>query len=490
MLVGFGSFLVGVVLIWLSHWLYVWRNPKSNGKLPPGSMGFPIIGETIQYFAPYRFDDLPLFFRKRVARYGAVFRTNILGKQVVISTDSELNHYIFQQEGKLFEIWYPESFSKIIGQESFLKYHGILHKYLKNLVRNLVSPEKLKENMLREMNATTHKFLNQWTGQDSFDVKEGSADMIFEYFSLQLFGYDENKLKKNLRDNYKAFDAGLISFPLNIPGTAYHACLQGRKNVMKVIKERFEERKKTPRTSNHDFLDFMLEEIEREDTILNEAIAMEIVFILLFATYETTSTTITQATKFLTSHPSVLFELMREHEAILQNRGKEESELTWKEYKSMTFTHMFINETLRLANIVPSIFRRTVTDVELKGYTIPAGWLVAVSPPALHLDPSKYENPLEFNPWRWQGQELHSGSKNFMAFGGGVRLCVGADFAKLQVAVFLHHLVTKYSWRLVKGGGNSSETPFDVPQGVAHQNLRETTLVHLAHHSRSQLLEH
>ena len=31
-----------------------------------------------------------------------------------------------------------------------------------------------------------------------------------------------------------------------------------------------------------------------------------------------------------------------------------------------------------------------------------------------------------------------------MAFGGGVRLCVGADFAKLQLAVYLHYLVTKY----------------------------------------------
>lgn len=33
-------------------------------------------------------------------------------------------------------------------------------------------------------------------------------------------------------------------------------------------------------------------------------------------------------------------------------------------------------------------------------------------------------------------------SKDFMAFGGGLRLCVGAHFAKLQMAVFLHCLVT------------------------------------------------
>ena len=45
-----------------------------------------------------------------------------------------------------------------------------------------------------------------------------------------------------------------------------------------------------------------------------------------------------------------------------------------------------------------------------------------------------------------QGQELHAGSKTFMAFGGGIRLCVGADFAKLQLAILIHHMVTKYRY--------------------------------------------
>lgn len=43
-----------------------------------------------------------------------------------------------------------------------------------------------------------------------------------------------------------------------------------------------------------------------------------------------------------------------------------------------------------------------------------------------------------------QGVDTNGGSKNFMAFGGGMRFCVGADFSKLQMMVFLHHLVTKY----------------------------------------------
>jgi len=35
------------------------------------------------------------------------------------------------------------------------------------------------------------------------------------------------------------------------------------------------------------------------------------------------------------------------------------------------------------------------------GYTIPAGWMVMMSPMAVHLNPEFFEDPLDFNPWRW-----------------------------------------------------------------------------------------
>lgn len=43
-----------------------------------------------------------------------------------------------------------------------------------------------------------------------------------------------------------------------------------------------------------------------------------------------------------------------------------------------------------------------------------------------------------------QGIEVNGATKQFMAFGGGIRFCVGTDFTKVQMAVFLHCLVTKY----------------------------------------------
>ncbi|RVW85177.1 Cytochrome P450 87A3 [Vitis vinifera] len=339
-----------------------WLNPKCKGRLPRGSMGLPIIGETIPFFSPHSFYGIPHFISKRMTKYGSVLKTSLVGNLVVVSGDSELNQYIFK-EGKSVYCSYKESALKIMGEQSLLAYHGVFHKYLKNLTLSMIGPESLKEVLLHETDAITRKYLHSCSNYASFDVKEESANMVFEYFAKKLFGCEEAKAyRRNLRESYKAFLDGIISFPLNIPGTAFHACLKvGCENAVKVINER-----KPSKKPCHDFLDFLLEEAKNEDTILNEAIIVDL-FVLLFASYETTSEVITLAMKFLSDHPSIVVELMKEHERILKNRGNEELGITWTEYKSMTSTHMVINETLRLGNIVSGIFKQVTKDIEMKG---------------------------------------------------------------------------------------------------------------------------
>jgi cytochrome P450 len=40
--------------------------------------------------------------------------------------------------------------------------------------------------------------------------------------------------------------------------------------------------------------------------------------------------------------------------------------------------------------------------------------------------------------------EITGGTKHFMAFGGGLRFCVGTDLSKVLMATFIHSIVTKY----------------------------------------------
>lgn len=455
------------VVIWITNWVYNWRNPRCNGKLPPGSMGLPLLGETIQFLAPNTSSDISPFIKERMKRYGPVFRTSLVGHSVVISTDAEVNHFIFQQEGLLLQSWYPDTFTTIFGKNNIGSLHGFMYKYLKNLVLNLFGPESLKEKLLPQVEQAARKNLSMWASQCTVELKEATANMIFDLTAKRLisYEYDPAKSSENLRESFIAFIQGLISFPIDIPGTAFHKCLQGRNKAMKMLKDLLQERRSMPERCQGDFFDFVLLELKKEGTILTEEIALDLMFLLLFASFETTSLALTLAIKLLTDNPHVLKELTEEHEAIVRNRENVDSTLTWKEYKSMTYTAQVINEVVRLANIAPVIFRKALQDIHIKGYTIPKGWAVAVCPPAVHLNPAKYDDPLAFNPKRWEGMELTSASKHFMAFGGGMRLCVGTDFAKVQMAIFLHCLVTEYRWTAVKGGDIIRTPGLSFPNG-------------------------
>ncbi|CAN1253655.1 Cytochrome P450 87A3 [Linum perenne] len=360
-------FWIGTLLvIGIIRYVYLWRNPRCNGKLPPGSMGLPLIGESFDFFAPNTTSEIPPFVKKRMKRYGPIFKTSLVGRPIVVSTDPDLNYFIFQQEGHLFQSWYPDTFTEIFGRQNVGSLHGFMYKYLKNMVLNLFGPESLKK-MIPEIEQTTSNRLKQWSLQDSVEMKEATATTIFDLTAKKLISYDQDKSSENLRENFVAFIQGLISFPLNIPGTAYNKCLKGRKRAMKMLKNLLHERRISPKKHQSDFFDHVLEELHRDNTILTEEIALDLMFVLLFASFETTSLALTLAMKFLSDHPRVLKQLTEEHEAILKNRKDADSGLTWKEYKSMTFTFQFINETVRLANIVPGIFRKVLRDIQFKG---------------------------------------------------------------------------------------------------------------------------
>ena len=61
--------LGALVIIGITHWVYRWRNPSCNGKLPPGSMGFPLLGESLQFFSPNTTSGIPPFIKQRMKRY-------------------------------------------------------------------------------------------------------------------------------------------------------------------------------------------------------------------------------------------------------------------------------------------------------------------------------------------------------------------------------------------------------------------------------------
>ncbi|CAH8361759.1 unnamed protein product [Eruca vesicaria subsp. sativa] len=447
--VAFGIFTF--LFVRISRWLYRWSNPKCNGKLPPGSMGFPIIGETVDFFKPYGFNEISPFVKKRMLRYGPLFRTNILGSNLIFSTDPEVNFEIFRQENKSFVFSILESSNTVFGKDNLFLEHGNIHRQIKQITLHLLGSDGLKRRIIDDMDKATREHLRSKASEGTYDVKDAVASLIISYMTPKMISDLKPETQKKLMKIYKNFNFDWFKSIFNISTwKALYKVLMARRDAVKVIQDVLKKRKAT-RGKYGDFVDTMIEELEKDGSIFNDDYAIGLIFLVSVVPQEATSTSISLIMKHLSENPKVLAELKREHETILQNREDKKSGVSWDEYRNkMTFTNMVINESLRLGNTAPVLFRKAVNDVEINGYTIPAGWTVAVAPPVVHCDPQVYENPFEFNPWRWAGKDVRGGSKTFVVFGVGVRQCAGAEFARLQMAIFIHYLVTNYDFSLAR----------------------------------------
>lgn len=96
------------------------------------------------------------------------------GKPIVVSADPKFNSYLFQQEGKLVELWYMDSFTKIFKVSEEIKV-AVVHKYIRSVALNHLGAETLKEKLLPLIEKTVVKTLASWSSQASVEVKHATS---------------------------------------------------------------------------------------------------------------------------------------------------------------------------------------------------------------------------------------------------------------------------------------------------------------------------
>jgi cytochrome P450 family 135 len=105
-----------------------------------------------------------------------------------------------------------------------------------------------------------------------------------------------------------------------------------------------------------------------------------------------------------------------------------------------------VKETLRLCPAVPLVMRRLIEPMELGGYTLSAGTIVAPSIYLMHRRADIYREPLEFKPERFLGG-ADAGAYTWIPFGGGVRRCVAASFAQLEIKRVIEVVLREFDLR-------------------------------------------
>ncbi|CAA7016096.1 unnamed protein product [Microthlaspi erraticum] len=435
--------IVSLFVMKLCIWIYQWTNPKGKEKLPPGSMGFPIIGETFEFMKPHDTLEFSTFLRKRMLRHGPLFRTSIFGAKVIVSTDIALNMEIAKVNSV---IGATESLTRLFGKKNLFSQSKESHKHVRNLTLQLLGSQGLRLRMIQDIDLSARRHMEIGARGGGLDIRETSSKILMQCLAKKVMGDMEHEAAKELELCWRGIPSGWFGFSYNFPGSTVYQILKARKKMLTIIKEMIV-KKRASGEELGEFLDIIFQEMERQGETISLDTVVEYIYTFFLLAHETTPRTLAAMVKQISDHPQVMQELQREHEAIVQNKTDKEAGLTWEDYKSMTFTHMVINESLRTTSTFPTVLRKTTHDLEVRGYTIPAGWTF-MGYPLIHLSEEKYDDPLSFNPWRWKGKDLSATiSKSYMPFGAGPRLCVGAEFAKLNMAIFVHHL-SRYRWSM------------------------------------------
>jgi cytochrome P450 len=104
-----------------------------------------------------------------------------------------------------------------------------------------------------------------------------------------------------------------------------------------------------------------------------------------------------------------------------------------------------VKETLRVRPVVVDVARKLTRETEVGGWRLPAGTLVLPAIAVLHARPDLYDSPNEFRPERFLDSETESYA--WIPFGGGVRRCIGASFAQIEMKTVLREVLRRVRLR-------------------------------------------
>ncbi|KAK2993324.1 hypothetical protein RJ640_005360 [Escallonia rubra] len=214
-------------------------------------------------------------------------------------------------------------------------------------------------------------------------------------------GFEPGSIVGKLEMLFSGIVNGIRANPVDIPGTAYHHGLQCRKNATKMFREVLEKKKKNQDATKptNDLMDGLMRVKDEQGQQLSDEEVLDNIVILIVAGYESTSVAIMWALYYLAKYPHVLKTLREENMALSKHKNGEF--ITSDDVAKLTYTNKVVEETIRLANIAAIVNRKATKDVEYKGYTIPKGWKVMLWVRYLHTNPENFEDPMCFNPDRW-----------------------------------------------------------------------------------------
>ncbi|CAB4282039.1 unnamed protein product [Prunus armeniaca] len=460
--------LIAVTLIiafFLSKFLFKGHQAKN---LPGGSLGYPLLGESLSFRQAQKQNRGPQWFEERVSKHGPVFKTSLMGSPTVVVTGQAGNKFVLGARDDVLATKQPPTLATIAGRENIFELTGSRYKLVKGAMMSFLKPENL-QNIVKHMDELIKTILLRET--ENKDTIKGVATMkklTFEIASSILFGIKNEHTTEALSDDFSLAFKAIPTLPFNIPGTVYWRGLRARSRIVNrilpILKERREELSKGKLSPTSDVFTCLLTLRDENQHPISDDMIIDNYFTLIIASHDTSAILLSLMIWKLSRDSEIYNKVLEEQMDILRKREEGiDDGLTWAEIHKMKYTWRVAQELMRIIPPVFGSFRTAVKDTQYEGYDIPKGWQVFWMAHGTHMDKDIFDKPTEFDPSRFENPSKPIPPYTYLPFGGGLHTCIGNEFAKIELLITIHNLVTRFEWSQVHPEEAITRKPMPYP---------------------------
>ncbi|KAK7318049.1 hypothetical protein RJT34_02746 [Clitoria ternatea] len=427
---------------------YKHRSPFTAPNLPPGQSGYPVIGESLEFLSTGWKGYPEKFIFDRMIKYSSeVFKTSIFGEPAVVLCGAKCNKFLFSNENKLVVAWWPKSVNKVFP--TTLQSSSVVEesRRMRKLLPQFLKPEALQRYVGTMDTIAQRHFASLWENKSQVTVYPLAQRYTFLLACRLFMSVEDMNHVAKLAGPFESLASGIISVPIDLPGTPFNRGIKAAKSVRKelldIIKQRKVDLDEGNASATQDIMSHMLLTSDENGQFMNELDIADKILGLLIGGHDTTSAACTFIVKYLAELPHVYDTVYQEQMEIAKSKPQGEL-LNWDDVNKMRYSWNVACEVLRLAPPLQGGFREAINDFIFNGFSIPKGWKLYWSANSTHKNPEYFAEPEKFEPRRFEGKGPEP--YTFVPFGGGPRMCPGKEYARLEILVFMHNLVKRFKW--------------------------------------------
>jgi cytochrome P450 len=416
----------------------------------PGPRGLPLLG-----MMPEMVGDMLGLFTNTAREYGGIAQFKLLNKSYLLVTNADYVKYILQDNYKNYIRGRSVETGRVLLGNGLPLIDGDFWLRERRMLQPAFHRERLGK-LANTITAVIDTFMQDWAGKARQDQ---TLDLDDEMMRLTLTIIIKSMFSSPIDEKIPALSHAfqvaskfmlwrsqqMLQLPLSVPIPRHVEYNRALKVLNDTIYPLITDGRKHPKD---DLLSMMLE-MRDADTGegLSDRQARDEVVTIFFAGHETTAATMSWAFYLLSKHPEVEERLRAEVRNVLNGRAPAFSDLP-----KLVYMQQVINEVLRLYPAAYLFAREAIVDDVLDGYAIPVNTLIFLSPFVGHRDPKFWPDPERFDPERFTPEEVARRSRHvYYPFGEGPHVCIGNNFAVMEMQLILAMALRRFRLQLVPG---------------------------------------